>query len=182
MTYLITNDNRVHRMPADGPEPANTALVFCTAGELMAGTTHWPLARLALVWNKLPGRKPVARFENRRIAVDRLWRAVQHIGQQLAGKATRSRKQSTGARQNRAELISACCASRTVQRCMSLWPRPHGRRTACVGSLAARCPATSGFRCGPFAATANAYTLSRSPKPVAAIFSLRTHQRVSFHI
>src|SRR4051794_7407203 len=77
MMYLITNDNRVHRMPADGPEPANTALVFCTADELMAGTAQWPLARLALVWNKLPGRKPVARFENRRIAVDRLWRAVQ---------------------------------------------------------------------------------------------------------
>ena len=105
MTYLITNDNRVHRMPADGPEPANTALVFCTADELMAGTTPWPLARLALVWNKLPGTKAVARFENRRIAVDRLWRAVQNIGGQLAGKATRSRKQSTGARQNRAELI-----------------------------------------------------------------------------
>src|SRR4051794_2157525 len=105
MKYVITNDNRVHRMPADGREPANTALVFCTADELMAGTTDWPLARLALVWNKLPGRKPVARFENRRIAVDRLWRAVQDIGGQLPGKATRSRKQSTGTRQNRAELI-----------------------------------------------------------------------------
>src|SRR3954466_3984802 len=86
MTHLITNDNRVHRMPADGPEPANTALVFCTADELMAGTAQWPLARLALVWNKLPGAKPVARFENRRIAVDRLWRAVRNIGGQLPGR------------------------------------------------------------------------------------------------
>lgn len=105
MTYVITNDNRIHRMPADGSEPKTAALVFCTADELMAGTARWPVARLALVWNKLPGRKPVARFENRRIAVDRLWRAVQDIGEQLPGKAAHSRKQSTGARQNRAELI-----------------------------------------------------------------------------
>src|SRR4051812_42418275 len=86
-----------------GPKPEIAALVFCTADEPMDGTAHWPLARLALIWNKLPGRKPVARFENRRIAVDRLWRAFQHTGEQLPGKAAHSRKQSTAARQNRAE-------------------------------------------------------------------------------
>jgi hypothetical protein len=37
--------------------------------------------RLVEIWNSLPGVKPVAKFTNRKIATERIWKAVQSLGQ-----------------------------------------------------------------------------------------------------
>jgi Protein of unknown function (DUF3489) len=36
--------------------------------------------RLLDIWNSLPGVKPVAKFENRKKATERIWRAIQSLG------------------------------------------------------------------------------------------------------
>jgi hypothetical protein len=37
--------------------------------------------RLVEIWNSLPGVKPVAKFTNRKVATERIWKAVQSLGQ-----------------------------------------------------------------------------------------------------
>ena len=101
MTYVISNDNRVQVLREGVPQPENAALVFSSPEELLAGTSEWTLGRLILVWNKLPGCKRVTRFENRRIALDRLWRAIQKIRQ----RARAPRSESAVARGNKTELV-----------------------------------------------------------------------------
>jgi hypothetical protein len=51
----------------------------------------WPLKRLVAIWNDLPGVLPVQKFTNRKIALQRIWRAVQSPEQASArnGKAQR---------------------------------------------------------------------------------------------
>jgi hypothetical protein len=36
--------------------------------------------RLLAIWNSLPGVKPVTKFENRKKATERIWRAIQNLG------------------------------------------------------------------------------------------------------
>ena len=44
--------------------------------ELTTVTSAWPMLQLVRVWNQLPGRRRLTRFENRSIALQRLWRAL----------------------------------------------------------------------------------------------------------
>jgi hypothetical protein len=103
MTYVFSKDNRVQVLREGEPQPENTALVFSSSEELQAGTSEWTLVRLALVWNKLPGSRRVTRFENRRIALERLWRAIQKIRQRA--RAPRKAKGPDVARGNKTELV-----------------------------------------------------------------------------
>jgi hypothetical protein len=36
--------------------------------------------RLVEIWNSLPGVKPVTKFANRKIATERIWKAIQNLG------------------------------------------------------------------------------------------------------
>ena len=49
-------------------------MLGCFSTEMM--TAGWPMHRLADIWNSLPGVRPVTRFENRDVAVQRIWRAL----------------------------------------------------------------------------------------------------------
>jgi hypothetical protein len=41
----------------------------------------WPMKRLLEIWNRLPGVEPVGKFENRKIAIARIWRAIARYGE-----------------------------------------------------------------------------------------------------
>ena len=43
----------------------------------LAAAVNWPIRRLVAIWNQLPGVRPVARFENRRVAVRRIWQLLE---------------------------------------------------------------------------------------------------------
>ena len=95
-TYSIAEDNHVHPV-AEGTAEGDAT--FASAEELEQVTAEWPLRRLVTVWNQLPGVCPVARFENRRVALQRIWRALQApsteaLQQRRRGKAKRSRRES----------------------------------------------------------------------------------------
>lgn len=77
--YSIGADDTVRVLPANAPEPADGALSFGSLEEVEQETQNWPMRRLVSVWNQLPGHRPVRRFENRSIALARLWRAIEKL-------------------------------------------------------------------------------------------------------
>jgi hypothetical protein len=44
--------------------------------------------RLVEIWNSLPGVKPVTKFANRKVAAERIWKAIQTLGENAAAEAT----------------------------------------------------------------------------------------------
>jgi hypothetical protein len=52
---------------------------FTNQEEFAALADKWPGGRLVEVWNSLPGVQPVERFTSRRVAVGRIWKAIQHL-------------------------------------------------------------------------------------------------------
>jgi hypothetical protein len=52
---------------------------FTNQKELAALADKWPGVRLVEVWNSLPGVQTVERFTSRRVAVARIWEAIQHL-------------------------------------------------------------------------------------------------------
>lgn len=71
--YAVAEDNLLRRIEAE-TEPVESA--FASVEEFRQLVADWPLRRLVEVWNKLPGVRPVNRLENREVAVQRIWRAV----------------------------------------------------------------------------------------------------------
>jgi len=59
------------------PVPPEGTQVFASESELERITKSWPLGRLVELWNHLPEVRRVRRFENRAIALRRIWSAIQ---------------------------------------------------------------------------------------------------------
>jgi len=58
---------------------ANTERFRSEAG-LAKLAANWPAARLVDIWNSLPGSTPVKKFTDRKTAVNRIWKAIQSLG------------------------------------------------------------------------------------------------------
>jgi Protein of unknown function (DUF3489) len=58
------------------------------------------MLRLLEIWSRLPGTRPVRRFEDRKTAIARIWRAIQMGAEQKPGTARQSsmRKAEAGKR------------------------------------------------------------------------------------
>lgn len=50
---------------------------FDSQDELTRISTEWPLSRLVDVWNSIPGNGKVNKFQDRKTAVTRVWKALQ---------------------------------------------------------------------------------------------------------
>ena len=94
--YFIAKNDRIRVLPEGVPEPEDAELVFGSAEELQEGVAKWPLARLVGIWNKLPEGKRIKRFENRRVAVDRIWRAMLGIRRTVRSLARAARQAEVG--------------------------------------------------------------------------------------
>ena len=84
-TFIIdtrTNCISVRAAVQDSPDTAK-AEQFCDAAELATLAASWPMARLVEIWNNLPGARPVARFTDRKIAVARIWKALERLEEAL---------------------------------------------------------------------------------------------------
>ena len=80
--YTIENEtNRiiVHRS-AKNTDTVLDAGLFSDETSLAALAVEWPTSRLLKIWNTLPGVTPVRKFTSRKLAVSRLWMAVQTLG------------------------------------------------------------------------------------------------------
>jgi hypothetical protein len=89
-SFRIDDENHVHLQPESTGEDGS---VFATVEDLEHMAADWPMRRLADIWNNLPGVRPVTRFENRKVAVQRIWHTLQlaaspERGRQSSGKPT----------------------------------------------------------------------------------------------
>ena len=71
--YRIADDNHVHVVEESTEGGGDD---FTRREELEQLAASWPLRRLVEIWNQLPGVRPVARFEDRTVAVRRIWQAL----------------------------------------------------------------------------------------------------------
>ena len=95
--YWIGTDDSVGVQAAEEAKPAEAVVSFSTVEQLRKETSSWQTPQFVRVWNKLPGARPVSRFENRTIAVDRLWRALEDLHQrrEKGGAAKTEKKAKT---------------------------------------------------------------------------------------
>ena len=89
--YRIAEDNTVRVVVATS-EPTDDT--FLSAEQLAEVVADWPLRQLVEVWNKLPGVRSVSRFENRAVALQRIWRALSTPARALPAPAARRQRRS----------------------------------------------------------------------------------------
>ena len=75
-----TNNITVHATLKTAEAVANAERFRNEAG-LAKLAADWPVTRLVEIWNSLPGVSPVKKFTSRNIAVSRIWKALQSLGQ-----------------------------------------------------------------------------------------------------
>jgi len=56
---------------------------FGSQADLASAASEWPISRLVDIWNSIPGNTEVSKFQDRKKAVTRIWKAIQP----LAGNA-----------------------------------------------------------------------------------------------
>ena len=78
MLFHLTTDDHIGIINEQGPAETDTAgITFASEQELQKLATEWPMKRLVEIWNRLPGVQAVTRFTDRKIAIARIWRAIQ---------------------------------------------------------------------------------------------------------
>jgi hypothetical protein len=98
MLFEITEDGHILTITEDLPgEAERSGPRFTNEQELQEMASAWPMKRLLEIWNRLPGVPSVSRFENRKIAIARIWRGIEGEGEPCAHavptrRATRNRK------------------------------------------------------------------------------------------
>jgi hypothetical protein len=93
MQFEITSDDHILTITEALPQEAGgRGSEFENEEELRAITAAWPMKRLVEIWNRLPSVAPVQKFENRHVAIDRIWRA---IGSRVSRPGSRGRNTAT---------------------------------------------------------------------------------------
>ena len=90
MLFQLFEDGKITTV-LEGEALVPGTVTFAGAEQLDAATGKLPLRKLVEIWNQLPGVQPVARFENRSIAVARIWRSLQPGSQSRAAASTAGR-------------------------------------------------------------------------------------------
>ena len=112
-SFSITPQGGI-RIAEPNAAPVLGTASFSTETDLSHLTKDWPLRKLADLWNSLPNVPAVRRFENRSIAVARIWRALQPD----AEKPQRSQSKPAPASPPRENSKAACV--------IALLQRPEG--------------------------------------------------------
>ena len=53
---------------------------FTSQNELAELAADWPVSRFVEIWNSIPGVNAVTKFTNRKVASERIWKAIQGLG------------------------------------------------------------------------------------------------------
>jgi hypothetical protein len=91
-TFTIDSDNNISAH-AGSPASADESQSFRNQKELAMLTADWPASRLVDTWNSFAGvapfddLKPIKKFTNREIAVERIYKAVQRLAANVAQQA-----------------------------------------------------------------------------------------------
>jgi len=81
-TFTIDNDNQISVFASKKEAAAASTPFdpFASQSELAELTAAWPMSRLVEIWNNTPGVTAVSKFTNRKIATERIWKAIQNLG------------------------------------------------------------------------------------------------------
>src|SRR5436305_11766134 len=79
MTYTIDTENNITAQPSRKAARETGSGVFSTE-EQFADLIGPDNKRLVEIWNSLPGVRPVSKFTNRKVATERIWKAIQNLG------------------------------------------------------------------------------------------------------
>ena len=127
-TFTIDSENNITAYSTQAEITHNHAEQFATEKELAQLAASWPGARLVDIWNGIPGLTPVQKFTNRKVAIARLWKAVQSLGaapqganvasrkRRVAAKATRKQRAHTGRQDSKQGKLSRCSSAPAGQR------------------------------------------------------------------
>ena len=85
ISFTIENEtNNITAHPtAQEAETVPNAERFRNEAGLAKLAANWPAARLAEIYNSLPGVSPVKKFTDRKTAASRIWKAIQGLRQSL---------------------------------------------------------------------------------------------------
>lgn len=80
-TFVIDSENNITVL-GTGEQALETQGLetFKSSAEMGQLAESWPAERLVEIWNSLPGVVPVKKFTSRKIAVTRIWKAIQSLG------------------------------------------------------------------------------------------------------
>jgi hypothetical protein len=80
-TFTIDNDNQISVFASKKEAAAASTPFdpFASQSELVELTAAWPATRLVEIWNNIPGVSAVAKFTNRKVAAERIWKAIQSL-------------------------------------------------------------------------------------------------------
>jgi hypothetical protein len=82
--FTINSDNNITIHASRKETHAQTAELAFSTEEQFADAIGNDSKRLIEIWNGLPGVTPVKKFTNRKIATERIWKAIQHLGGTVA--------------------------------------------------------------------------------------------------
>ena len=77
-TFSIDSENNITVIAST--KEAQTGESFGSEEEWHRLTADWPTSRLLDTWNSIPGFTPVKRFQDRKTATARIWKAIQSLG------------------------------------------------------------------------------------------------------
>jgi hypothetical protein len=82
-TIETETNNITANANAQDAEALTKARCFDSEEALGALATEWSTPRLVEIWNGPPGATAVTKFKNRRIAISRVWKALQSLAESL---------------------------------------------------------------------------------------------------
>jgi hypothetical protein len=78
MPFHLTAEGAITKISVEPGEAAEGTRVIASRDEWEALAASWPLKRSVEIWDRLPGVTPVQKFTSRQIALERIWRALEH--------------------------------------------------------------------------------------------------------
>src|SRR3977135_397375 len=78
-TFTIDIENNITGYAPGEAVPDGNTQRFTTESELAQLAAQWPAARLVEVWNSIPRLSPVRKFNSRKPAGARIWKAAQSL-------------------------------------------------------------------------------------------------------
>jgi len=127
--YTIDQENNItvfgslKEIEASGGEAEG----FSNPEDLTALADLWPGTRLVEIWNSLSGVKPVQRFTSRKVAVARIWKAIQHLASGMQTPAPAAAPSKSGVNQRRSRTPRPAPPPNTkTARVIALLNKPKG--------------------------------------------------------
>jgi len=95
-TFTIDTDNNITAHASREAAANEAGERFSTKEELANAAASWSGAELIEIWNSLPGVQPVRKFTSRKVAVRRIWAAIQGLSP-AGGEPSKDEPPRTGA-------------------------------------------------------------------------------------